>query len=369
MKIHNFNPGPAILPDSVKAEAAQSILDYKNKGISILELSHRAPDVTDVFDEATALVYDILGISINDYEVLWLSGGASAQLFMVPMNFLNKNQTAAYVDSGYWGLKAIEAAQPFGKINVIASSKETNYDRIPKNFIIPNRVQYLYLITNNTIDGTQLHYLPEAHVPLVCDMTSDFMSREILLQNTGVIFASAQKNIGSTGCTCVIIRKDMFERKITRIIPKLLNYKTHIAAKSLYHTPPVFSVYLSMLTMRWIKLQGGLKGMEKRNHEKATILYQEIDRNPLFIGSVVREDRSEMNVCFRMTSPDMETEFLKFAEQNGIMGIKGFASVGGFRASLYNAMPIESVQYLTGLMQSFSTKHANVLNQEKNQSV
>lgn len=353
MKIHNFNPGPAILPDVVKIEAARSVIDFNNKGVSILEMSHRAQDIMDIFDEATALVYEIIGISENDYEVLWLQGGASAQLFVVPMNFLNKRETAAYIDTGYWGLKAIEAAQPFGKIEVIASSKETRYDRIPKNYTVPKRAKYLYLISNNTIDGTQMHDFPEVKMPIVCDMTSDFMSRTIPLKNMGVMFSAAQKNIGSTGCTCVIIRKDMFDRKITRTIPKLLNYKTHIAAKSLYHTPPIFSVYLSLLTMRWIKQNGGLLGMEKRNAAKAKFLYDEIDRNTLFEGNVVKEDRSDMNVCFRMKSPELESGFLKFAEQNGIMGIKGFPTVGGFRASLYNALPIESVEYLVSLMKEF----------------
>lgn len=355
MKIYNFSPGPSLLPQVVLEEAAQGILNYNNTGLSFLELSHRAKDVVATIEEATALVQEIIGLT-DDYEVVWMTGGASSQLFIAPMNFLNPQQTAAYIDTGFWAIKAIEAAEQFGKIKVLATSKDTKYDRIPKEWQLPRNAQYLHLTSNNTIDGTQYHTFPDISKPIVCDMSSDFMSRPIPFEKFGLMYAGAQKNIGTAGTTCVIIRKDMLERTVKRPVPTILNYKTFVKERSIYNTPPIFAIYVAMLTMRWIKAQGGLVAMEKHNTEKAAILYNAIDQNPLFTGSVVAEDRSQMNVCFVANQPKHHAPFVQFAKTNGVVSIEGFPTVGGFRASMYNAMPKEGVQVLANLMHDFAQK-------------
>ena len=355
MKKHNFSPGPAVIPPSVLEEAAESLKEYKGMGISLAEMSHRAPAFLEIIEEATDLIKQLYGLG-NDFEVIWVPGGASSQLAIAPMNVLNPRQSMAIVDTGYWATKAIKAASEVAKVHVLASSKDTNYDRIPKDWTLPKSMQYLHVVSNETIDGTQYHEYPNVKVPLVADMTSDFLSRPLPLEKFGIIFASAQKNFGMAGITCVVIRKDMLERTVKRTIPTIFNYKTHISTQSLYHTCPTFPIYVSMLALRWTKEQGGLLEMGRRNSEKANLLYSEIDRNSLFKGSVVKEDRSIMNVCFKAINNDIETAFLDFAEKNDVVGIKGFPTVGGFRASIYNAMPIESVQVLVDLMKGFEKK-------------
>ena len=360
MKKHNFNPGPAIIPPSVLEAAASSLREYDHSGMSIAEISHRAPAFLSIIEEATALVKQLYGLT-DDFEVIWVPGGASSQLAIAPMNLVSPRQSIAIVDTGYWATKAIKAASELCKVHVLGSSKETNYDRIPmahpdkggKDWTLPKGTQYLHAVSNETIDGTQYHDYPSVAAPIVADMTSDFLSRPLPLDKFGIIFASAQKNFGMAGVTCVIIRKDMLERKVKRPIPSIFNYKTHVSTHSLYHTCATFPIYVSMLTLRWTLAQGGLIEMQRRNNEKSTLLYNEIDRNPLFKGSVVKEDRSVMNVCFKAINSEIEAGFLDFAEKNNVVGIKGFPTVGGFRASIYNAMPLESVQVLVDLMKKF----------------
>ncbi|MBL7817752.1 MAG: 3-phosphoserine/phosphohydroxythreonine transaminase [Saprospiraceae bacterium] len=355
MKIHNFSPGPAVIPPSVLAEAADSLKEYQGTGMSFAEMSHRSPKIMAVIEEATDLVKELLSLT-PDFEVIWMTGGASAQLAIAPMNLVNPQQAIAVVDTGYWATKAIKAAAQICKVHVLGSSKETNYDRIPKNWALPRGTQYFHVVSNETIDGNQYHEYPSVKVPLVADMTSDFLTKPLPLDKFGVIFASAQKNFGLAGTTCVIVRKDMLDRKVKRTIPHIFDYKTHVSTQSLYHTAATFPIYVSMLTLRWTKAQGGLAEMQRHNNEKATLLYDEIDRNALFTASIVKEDRSTMNACFRINQPELEQSFLDFAEQNGVVGIKGFPTVGDFRASMYNAMPLESVQILVDLMREFEQK-------------
>jgi phosphoserine aminotransferase len=365
MKIHNFSPGPAVIPPSVLAEAADSLREFDGMGMSFAEMSHRHPKIMAVVEEATALVKRLYGLG-SDFEVIWVPGGASSQLAIAPMNLVSPRQSIAIVDTGYWATKAIKAASQICKVHVLASSKETNYDRIPKNWTLPRGTQYLHIASNETIEGNQLHDYPfpivsgfrssTVKVPIVADMTSDFLTKPLEINKFGVIFASAQKNFGLAGITCVIIRKDMLERKVKRTIPTIFDYKTQVEAQSLYHTTPTFPVYVSMLTLRWTLEQGGLVEMQRRNEEKSSLLYAEIDRNPLFTANVVKEDRSVMNACFRGINPEMEAAFIDFAEKSGVVGIKGFPTVGGFRASMYNAMPLESVAVLVDLMKEFEQK-------------
>ena len=352
MTTYNFSPGPAMIPPSVLEEAAASFREFQGTGMSLAEMSHRHPKIMAVVEEATALVKILYGLS-DDFEVIWVPGGASSQLAIAPMNLVSPRQSIAIVDTGYWAIKAIKAASQLCKVHVLASSKETNYDRIPREWLLPKNTQYLHIVSNETIDGTQYHEYPNVKVPLVADMTSDFLTRPIPLEKFGMIFASAQKNFGMAGITCVVIRKDILERKVKRTIPTIFDYKTQVSTQSLYHTCPTFPIYVSMLALRWTQAQGGLIEMQKRNAEKAALLYGEIDRNPLFQGSVVKEDRSLMNVCFKAISPEIETAFLDLAKKNNIVGIKGFPVVGGFRASIYNAMPMEYVKVLVKIMQEF----------------
>jgi phosphoserine aminotransferase len=356
MKQHNFSAGPAILPASVLKEAAKAVTNYQGIGLSLLELSHRGPEFTAIIEEANALMAELLNLP-EGYRVLWLSGGASTQFFMVPFNLLAENATAAYVDTGTWASKAIKEAKGFGNINVLASSKEQNYNWIPKGYKIPKDVSYLHLTSNNTIFGSQLHKFPKSPVPIVCDMSSDFLSRPIDVSQFGLIYAGAQKNLGPAGTTVVIVREDLLG-KVNRYMPAMLDYRTFIQENSLYNTPPVYPIYVSMLTLRWLKKGGGVKAIQRKNKAKAAILYDEIDANPLFKGTVVKEDRSLMNVCFVMADKytGLEKEFLKETEANGMVGLKGHRSVGGFRASIYNAMPKQSVQALVDLMQDFAKR-------------
>ena len=352
MKIHNFSAGPAILPQSVIEQAAASVLNMNGTGLSVLEMSHRSKDIVAVEAEATSLVKELIGLT-DDYEVIWMSGGASSQFVFAAMNLLDSDKTAAYIDTGTWSSKAIEAARDFGAIEVLASSKSTTYDHIPRGWVVPENTEYLHITSNNTIYGTQYQWTPETDKPIVCDMSSDFLSRPIDFAKYGLIYAGAQKNMGPSGVTCVIVRKDVLG-KVTRKIPAMFDYRTFIKEKSMYNTPPVFPIYVSMLTMRWIKEMGGLAAMAAHNEAKAAILYNEIDANPMFKGNVAVEDRSRMNVCFTMHDRDLEPVFGKIAKENGMQGIDGHRSVGGFRASIYNAMPAESIQALANLMSDFA---------------
>jgi len=356
MKQHNFSAGPAILPKTVFEQAAEAAVNYNNIGLSIMEISHRSPEFSAVLDEAQVLVRDLMGVS-EEYAVLFLQGGASSQFFMTAMNLLG--QSAGYVDTGSWSAKAIKEAEAFGKVHVLASSKADNYTHIPKGYDIPDELDYLHITTNNTIFGTQFKTLPETGVRLVADMSSDIFSKPVDVDRFDVIYAGAQKNMGPAGVTLVIVRKDALG-KVERHIPTMLDYRTHIKKNSAFNTPPVYPIFVSMLTLRWVKANGGLDTMHKRNAEKAALMYKAIDENPLFRGTVTdKTDRSIMNATFLMTEGKeaLGQEFLAACKAAGCSGVKGHRSVGGFRASMYNAMDLESVQVLTGVMKDFSEKH------------
>ena len=350
---HNFGAGPCILPQEVFKQAAQAVLDFKD-GLSILEISHRTPEFEAVVAEAVKLVKELLNVP-EGYSVLFLQGGASLQFAMVPMNLLSEGQTASYLETGVWANKAIKEVKNFGTANIVASSKDSNFTFVPKDYAIPEDSAYFHCTSNNTIYGTEMFALPETNVPIVCDMSSDIMSRVVDISKYDLIYAGAQKNIGPAGSTVVII-KDEILGKTTNKIPSMLDYKQHIDGGSMYDTPPVFAIYVAMLNLRWLKSKGGVSEIEKENIAKANALYKEIDRNPLFKGTCAVEDRSRMNVCFVMENPELEKPFLKYVEDNGVEGLKGHRSVGGFRASLYNALPITSVHALVELMQDFEEK-------------
>ncbi len=354
-KKHNFFAGPAILPASVLEQATAATKDFAGMGLSILEISHRSAPFVAVLNEAVSLTKELLGLD-DRFEVLFLTGGASSQFYMAPMNLLPSTGTACYSDTGTWSAKAIKEAGLFGNCNVVASSKESSYKFIPKNYDIPKDTTYLHLTSNNTVFGTQHQVFPDTNVPLVCDMSSDIFSRPIDINKFGMIYCGAQKNMGPAGVTLVIVRKDMLN-KVDRTIPTMLDYNTHIKKDSAFNTPPVFPIYVSMLTMRWVKENGGVAAMAVKNEEKAQLLYNEIDSNPLFEGTTAIEDRSRMNVTFVMKDPELEPVFLEACTAAGCMGIKGHRSVGGFRASIYNAMPKESVQVLVDVMKDFANQN------------
>jgi phosphoserine aminotransferase len=356
MKKHNFSAGPAVLPAAVLKEASKSALNYHGTGLSLLEMSHRGPEFTAVLEEANALMKEIIGLP-EGYHTLWLSGGASSQFFMAPMNLLPENSFAAHVNTGTWATNAIKEGKGIGQIEVLASSEASNFNHVPKGYKIPKEAAYLHLTSNNTIYGTQLHKFPKSPVPIVCDMSSDFLSRPFDPTQFGMIYAGAQKNLGPAGTTVVIVREDMLG-KVQRYLPTMLDYRTFIKNDSMYNTPPVFPIYVSMLTLRWIKKSGGLKAIQRKNKIKGAILYDEMDRNPLFKGTVAAEDRSLMNICFVMQDKykALEGEFMKECEANGMSGLKGHRSVGGFRASAYNALPKSSVEALADLMADFAKR-------------
>ncbi len=356
MKKHNFFAGPAILPESVLEKASKAALRVDELGLSILEISHRSDFFVKVMEDAESLVRELLGLN-DDLAVLFLTGGASSQFFMTPLNLLAPNESAAYIDTGTWSSKAIKEARHFGDIQITASSEDNGYNYIPKDLgLVRDDYRYVHLTSNNTIYGTQIKDFPNiSHI--VCDMSSDIFSRIIDVEKYDLIYAGAQKNLGPSGVTIVIVRKDILG-KTGRTIPTILDYQTHISKKSSFNTPPVFPIYVSMLTLEWIKANGGVRKMEIRNAAKAQMLYAEIDRNSCFKGAVVKEDRSVMNVCFLPENPDMTQPFLDICAEYGIMGLKGHRSVGGFRASLYNALPIESVSVLVDAMKELENKHA-----------
>ncbi len=355
MKKYNFSAGPSILPAEVIEKTAEAVRNFNGIDLSILEISHRSKDFQAVIDEAVALFKELLDIP-KGYSVLFLGGGASTQFCMVPYNILQNK--AAFLDTGAWASKAIKEAKGFGNVEVLASSKEANYSFIPKDYTIPTDADYFHITTNNTIYGTEIKTDIDSPVTLVADMSSDIFSRPIDVSKYGIIYGGAQKNLAPSGVTFVII-KDELLGKVDRHIPTMLNYQTHIDKGSMFNTPPVLPIYSALETLRWLKAKGGLKAMQQLNIEKAGILYDEIDRNRLFTGTANTEDRSLMNITFVMKPEykDLEAEFLQLATERGMVGVKGHRSVGGFRASTYNAMPKEGVQALADLMKEFEAKH------------
>jgi phosphoserine aminotransferase len=356
MKKHNFNAGPSILPAYTIENTSKAIMDLNNSGLSILEISHRSKDFQKIVDDSVALVKELLNVP-EDYAVLFLGGGASLQFSMVPYNLLGDGQTAAYLETGAWSQKAIKEAKLFGNVNIVASSSDKNFTYIPKQFTVPSDSAYFHITTNNTIYGSEIKEDYSVNVPLIADMSSNIFSKPIDVSKYSLIYAGAQKNLGPAGVTLVIVKPDILG-KIERKIPSMLDYKIHIKNNSLYNTPPAFAIYASLMTLQWLKNLGGLKEMDKRNEAKAKLLYDEIDRNSLFKGTVEKESRSRMNVCFLTNTPELEEKFTKFAAERGMVGIKGHRSVGGFRASLYNAMPIESVQALVDTMKEFEKQNS-----------
>jgi phosphoserine aminotransferase len=350
--VHNFNAGPSILPAEVLQQASEAVLNFNSSGLSILEISHRGDLFQPVMDESLALVRELMGLD-EQRDVLFLHGGASTQFMQVPMNLLGETEVGAYIDTGVWASKAIKEARLFGHVDVIASSKADKYAFIPEQYTVPATAKYLHITSNNTIYGTQWQHIPETTVPLVADMSSDILSRQLDFNAFDLIFAGAQKNIGTAGVNLVIVNKEILG-KTGRTIPTIMDYRNHIEAGSLLNTPPVFAVYVCLLTLRWLKAQGGVAAIEKRNNEKAALLYDTLDSLPLFKPTVRKDSRSKMNVCFVLEQPELEKEFLALCKQENIYGIKGHRTTGGFRASLYNALPLESVAVLTDVMKRFA---------------
>lgn len=331
-------------------------MNYNNSGLSILELGHRTASFEAVMAEARDLVRELMQLD-DQHEVLFLHGGASTQFMQVPMNLLDDKETAAYADTGVWGIKAIKEAKLFGKVEVVCSGKESNYTIIPKDFAVPNDAAYFHITTNNTIYGSQWQKIPYTSIPLVGDMSSDIFSRVIDFNAFDLLYAGAQKNMGPAGVNLVVVKKNILG-KIKRAIPTIMDYRNHINDGSMLNTPPVFAVFVCMLTLRWLKAQGGVAAIEKLNEAKAALLYAEIDENPFFRGTVSKADRSKMNVCFVMNDSSLEAAFLRLTKEKNIVGIEGHRLVGGFRASLYNALPISSVAVLVNTMKEFASTHA-----------
>ena len=354
--LHNFNAGPSILPREVYEEASRAVLDFNNSGLSILEIGHRTPLFEAVMEEARALVKELMNLD-DDHEVLFLHGGATTQFMQIPMNLLNENDIAVYTETGTWSNKAIKEAKIFGHVEIGGSAKDTNYTTIPKNLTVTPTASYLHITTNETIAGTQWHNIPyDRGVPLVADMSSDILSRQLEFNKFDLIYAGAQKNMGAAGVNLVVINKNI-TGKVDRTIPSIMDYRNHIKEKSMLNTPPVFAVYVAMLTLRWLKNKGGVAAMEKLNNAKSKLFYDTLDSLPLFKGPVVKEDRSKMNAVFIMINDGLEKEFLELCKKEGMYGVKGHRSVGGFRVSMYNALPIESVQAITSLMKDFAQRH------------
>lgn len=354
-KVHVFNAGPCLLPQEAIDSAIAALKDFKGTGISVLSVSHRTKEWEETMDECRALWKELLNIP-DTHEVVFLGGGASLQFLYVAMNFLEKK--AAYLDTGVWAHKALQQAQGIGEAYAIACSADKNYTYIPKGYEIPKDIDYLHITTNNTIYGTEIKEDYDCPVPLIADMSSDIMSRPVDVSKYDLIYGGAQKNVGPAGVVFAIIRKDALG-KVSRYIPTMLDYRTHIDKGSMFNTPPVFAIYIMTETLRWLKGIGGVPAIQKRNQEKAALLYGEIDRNSMFVGTAAKEDRSLMNVCFVMApgKEDLQDEFMAFAKAQGMVGIKGHRSVGGFRASLYNACTLEDVQALVDCMKEFEKLH------------
>ena len=354
MKLHNFNSGPSVLPQIVMEEASRAILDFNGTGLSVLEIGHRTPWFQEILNEAVSSVKQLMQLD-DSYEVLFLHGGATTQFMQVPMNLLDDNETAAYCDNGIWGKKAAKEASLFGNALVVADTSDRGHTYIQKEFMVPADAKYLHITTNNTVEGTQWHKFPETTVPLVADMSSDIFSKPVDFTNFALIYAGAQKNMGAAGVNLVVVKKDILG-KIKRSIPTIMNYQKHIEAGSLMNTPPVFAVYVSMLTLRWILNKGGLAEMEKATIAKSTLLYNTIDSLPVFTTHVAKEDRSQTNAVFFLTDPALEVPFLDLCKKEGMVGVKGYRTIGGVRVSMYNALPLESVQVFCNLMKDFASR-------------
>ena len=355
MKKYNFGAGPSILPQEVMKATADACVEFGDMGLSLMEISHRTKEFQAVMDEAQALFKELLDIP-EGYSVLFVGGGASLEFCMVPYNLLEKK--AAYLNTGVWAKKALKEAKLFGEVVEVASSADANYTFIPKEYEIPADADYFHITTNNTIYGTEIRKDLDSPVPLVADMSSDIFSRPVDVSKYGMIYGGAQKNLSMAGVTFVIVKDELLGH-VSRPIPTMLDYRTHVDKGSMFNTPPVVPIYCALQNLKWIKAQGGVKEMARRAEERAALLYGEIDRNPLFKGTAAKEDRSLMNICFVMADgyKDLEAEFLKFAQSKGMQGVKGHRSVGGFRASCYNAMPLEGVKALVACMQEFEALH------------
>jgi len=354
MKKHNFSAGPCILPSDVLNKASQAILNFNNDNLSLIEISHRSKPFIEVMDRAQELVKELLDIP-SGYSVLFLQGGASLEFIMVPLNLLKVNGKAAYTNTGAWSKKAIAEAQKIGEVIVLADSSDKNFNYIPKGYKIPNDTDYFHCTSNNTIYGTQIKKFPQCPTLMVCDMSSDIFSRKIDVSKFDIIYAGAQKNMGPAGTTLVIVKDDILA-KTGRDIPTMLDYKTHISKNSMFNTPPVFPIYVSMLTLQWLKDLGGIEKIEKMNQQKADLLYSEIDKNPLFIGTANKEDRSNMNATFTLENENLKETFDAMWKEAGINGLNGHRSVGGYRASMYNALSLDSVKVLVEVMSELESK-------------
>lgn len=353
MKKHNFSAGPCILPESVIKKASEAVLNFNNDDLSLLEISHRSKPFVDVMDNARSLALELLGLEGKGYKVLFLQGGASTQFLMVALNLLEKR--AGYLNTGTWSDKAIKEAKIFDDIYEVASSKNANFNYIPKGYSIPSDYDYFHCTSNNTIFGTQMKSFPDSPIPMVCDMSSDIFSRELDFSKFDLIYAGAQKNMGPAGATLVVVKEDVLG-KVSRHIPSMMDYKVHIGKSSMFNTPPVFSVYVTMLTLEWLKNLGGIKAIEEENEKKARLIYSEIDLNPLFKGYAANEDRSNMNATFTLLNEDLKETFDTMWKEAGVNGLNGHRSVGGYRASMYNALSLDSVKVLVEVMSELETK-------------
>jgi phosphoserine aminotransferase len=356
MQLHNFNSGPSILPQEVLEQAAASIHNFNHTGLSILEIGHRTSWFVDVVTEAQQTIKRLMGLG-DDYEALFLQGGATMQFMQVPMNLLDENGLAAICDNGVWGNKAVKEASIFGPVKVVSDTSNQKHTYLNKQLEIPANASYLHITTNNTVEGTQWHQYPQTNALLVGDMSSDIFCRPTAFEKFDLIYAGAQKNMGAAGVTIVVVKKEILG-KVNRKIPAILDYQKHIEAGSLLNTPPVFSIYVSLLTLRWIEQQGGLVEMGKRNQEKANLLYHTIDSTPTFYCPIAVEDRSIMNAVFFLTNTEHEAPFLELCKKHGMIGVKGYRTVGGIRVSMYNALPLSSVQAFCDLMKQFAASHA-----------
>jgi len=357
MKVHNFSAGPCILPQEVLQQASEAVINFDNLNLSLVEISHRSKNFVKVMEEAQSLVRELMEVP-EGYSILFIQGGASLEFIMAPYNLMKvEGGKAAYLNTGTWADKAIKEAKRVGEVEVVASSKESNFNYIPKGYKVPADADYFHCTSNNTIFGTQMKSFPKTDTLMVCDMSSDIFSRKVNVADFDLIYAGAQKNMGPAGATLVIV-KDEILGKTGRDIPAYLDYKTHIGKESMFNTPPVFSVYVSMLTLRWLKQLGGVAEIEKRNQAKADLIYSEIDRNSLFEGTAAKEDRSNMNACFVPKEGVNTDEFDRLWKEAGISGINGHRSVGGYRASMYNALPLESVQVLVDAMKKFEENYS-----------
>ena len=353
MKKHNFSAGPCILPKEVMQKAAEAVVELDGIGLSLIEISHRSKEFVAIMEKARSLALELLGLEGKGYSALFLQGGASTQFLMVAYNLLKKK--AGYVNTGTWSLKAIKEAKLFGEVVEVASSQDQNFNYIPKGYAVPSDLDYLHITTNNTIFGTQIKEFPKTDVPLVCDMSSDIFSRQLDFSQFDLIYAGAQKNMGPAGTTLVVVKEEILG-KVGREIPSMLDYKVHISKDSMFNPPPVFAVYVSMLTLQWLKDLGGIAAIEEINEKKANLIYSEIDLNPVFAGIAAKEDRSNMNATFNITDEGLKETFETMCKEAGISGISGHRSVGGYRASMYNAMTIESVGALVDIMSELEKK-------------